>query len=179
MSILGVKTFVLEGIEIPLVAGNSFTDYQYSTRRSESLLPMADGSLRKQVYAGTIPKLSVSITSSGMAMPSGLLGLDLTQQLLLKCGALRSIASSSNAIAIPVNRRSDAGYEPKGYASVGLDKVETTILIADDVATLGVVPGATSYRVDYYPEVYVFAVLEENVDTQQAVFGWSLNCQEA
>jgi len=88
------------------------------------------------------------------------------------------VRSASNAIALPVNRRSDIA--PVGYAIVNGKLVATDISdITDNIATLDTVSGASAYKVDYWPEITIVGGdFEESVDANTGVWSWSLTGEE-
>jgi len=117
-------------------------------------------------------KLITTLSGSGI-LPAGLSVLDFTGELVLRCGAPRTLTSLSNTISMPPYRvdefnaptstkeyREDDVYVPEGLALVDDIWVRTPLLITTNVATLTVVPGAVMYKVLYFPEIVVF--FEEN-----------------
>jgi hypothetical protein len=112
-------------------------------------------------------------------IPAGLDGIDYTSSMLLKCAAAKMITSPSNVIALPAERRTDSGYEPRGYAIVEGARVDTSIGFAVDVATLGTVAGASFYQVEYFPEITVFATLSNSgVTVTNADYSWQIKAEQ-
>ena len=136
-----------------------------------------DGSaIKQQNWA----KIAITTNGSG-AIPVGLQEVDFKLSQVLRCGAPRGITSSSNIMTLPAGRRSDTGFEPTGCFSVdnGITWQATSIGIVTDTATLGTDPAAQYYRVEYFPQLTVFAdPPEEQTDTHGRVFGWTLNAEE-
>lgn len=122
-------------------------------------------------------KLRTTINAQGWE-PHGLAGLDYTQPLVLKCVAPRSLTALVNAIALPAARRADV--PPRGFAlKADGTEVETPLSLAADIATLTTVAGAVAYRVAYFPQITVFATLEEeDTDMNAANFSFTLKARE-
>lgn len=173
-----IKSFEISGISIPMMGGSIFSRHGYQPVLSKTDLRMANATTRRQVYSGTQKKISITLSSSGMPAPPGISELDLTAVHTVKCGIQRSVGSISNAITLPINRRTDVGYEPLGWAIVNGYRESVSINIVGDVATLGVVAGATGYAVDYFPEISAFVDFKENADSGEATFSWDLTCTE-
>ena len=58
-------------------------------------------------------------------------------------------------------------------------RVPTTISdITNNLATLDTVTGATSYHVQYIPEITVYATLTENYTSESDRYSWSIDCIE-
>jgi|GEM_PF-1222783 len=136
---------------------------------------MSNGDAKVQTVWGA--KIRTVITANGWRS-SPFDGLDLTQPLLLKCGAPKTIASAANAIALPTARRTDANFEPYGYAVVNGSDVESPVVVDSDIATVTVVPGATQYGVHYFPEITVYAQLNTSTNIGEVEFDWELEAEE-
>jgi hypothetical protein len=171
------KTFEFGGIVVPLTAALGLQENW----------DMVDGGVarhRMMNGAGYIQtawrKLAVSISGDGWS-PLGLQGLDYTAPMPLKCGLPRAVRSQSAAIALPLGRRTDAGYEPFARAHLADGReIDTGISIAAHVATLAPIAGAVSYAVWYWPELVVIASEpQETFDQGGAIASWSINCEEA
>lgn len=137
----------------------------YSNIGGSSVLRMMNGRAIKQTHWS---KLTTTISGSGH-LPPGLSTLDYSGELLLKCGATRSVTSLTTTVALPKYRNNDIGvpttdldfrmddvYVPQGRAFVDGFWEPTPVALAGNVATCTVVPGATRYRVDYFPEIVVY-----------------------
>ena len=153
----------------------------YAPILGSAQLRMMNGQAVRQTHW---EKLATSISCSG-TIPVGLTeGIDYTRSYTLRCGAKRAVSSSSANITIPAERRSDAGYEVKGYALIedGQGRgswVETPVVMAVDVAQLTPVAGAAIYRAYYWPELEVFSdPPSEDQDVHGADFSWSLNAEQ-
>lgn len=173
-----IPTFELGGIPIPIEAGSATAKHEYRTSSRLTDLPMADNSIRRQIYAGSQRKLVVRISSSDMPAPAGVASLDPAQDYTLKCGAIRTISGLTNSIALPVTRRADAGYEPRGWAQVAGRRVSTPVSIVGDDATLDSVNGATGYGVDFYPEIIGLVDFEDESDRAEGKYSWTLTIRE-
>lgn len=152
----------------------------YAAIGGQALLRMQSGQGVKQTHW---EKLSTDITCSGV-IPVGLTEIDYARSYILRCGAKRAVTSSSSNITVPADRRSDSGFEVKGYALIedGLGRgewQETPVVLVGDVAQLTPVAGATLYRAYYWPELVVFSdAPAENADVHGAQYSWSLSAEE-
>lgn len=173
-----IHQFVLGGIPVPIEAGSATARHAYRQALRKTDLLMADGSTRRQIYAGSQEKLVVELSAEGMPAPAGLTSLDPALTYVLRCGAPRTLAALSNVIALPLNRRTDAGYSPRGWAILNGHRVSTPCNVAADTATLDPVAGATGYAVDYWPEITGLVDFSETADGGQARYGWSLTVTE-
>lgn len=167
--------FILGGITVPVECFAEF-DQSYEPLERTSIRRMSDGTGRKQTaWDG---KLIVKTSGSGWA-PLGLSGLDYQNPLLFSCADPRSITAASNIITIPAERRTDAGYTPIGFAIVNNELVETSLSLATNTATLGIVSGATAYRVHYWPEITVLVKQPlENWNKSGNAHGWSFDAEQ-
>ena len=163
-------------VRIPLSAAFELSQ-TYGPIGGFILLRTLNGSAIKQQ---NWQKISTSISGSG-AIPVGLDEIDFKLSQVLRCGASKGVTSSSNIMTLPPGRRSDPGFEEVGCFSTdnGVTWQPTGISIISDVATLVTDPGAQLYRVEYYPEITVFAdPPEESTDSHGRVFGWTINAEE-
>lgn len=174
-----MASFELGGVVVPIEAGDGTISQTYAPKNEGTLLYLGNGSSIKQIVAGFIGKLKTTITSSSVWTPASFAGLDFSDKLLLKCAQHRSVGGNTVVIDISPKRRTDSGYTPRGYGLVNGVLVETGIdTIVGDTVTLFPVVGATSYKVDYWPEIEVFATFNENMNARASQFGWSLVCEE-
>jgi len=147
---------------------------------------MLDGGAVKQVHW---EKLAVAIRGEGV-LPPGLENLSYKDPLVLKCGAARGTAAVGRlGIAIPVERRVDAGFTPEGFGWVP-DTAEPTLgawvsspvalnIGPPDTADVDAVAGATQYRVTYFPQITVFADPPEvDNDLHGKIIGWTINAEQ-
>lgn len=178
MSSLIVAKFTLGGAEVPLQATYSLSQ-QYSPIGGYATLRTLGGVGIKQT---NWTRIRTSVSGSG-TIPPGLIGLDYSASLLMQCIGPRQVTSISNIMTIPTGRRSDVPFEPMGFGRVGGQTggwVQTTTLsLIGDTISLDPVGGADLYRVEYYPELTVFA--QEPNETPQPhsrEFGWTLNAEE-
>lgn len=176
---MSVRIFELAGIPIPIDAGGAFARHAYRQAIRKTDLPMGDGSIRRQIYSGSVGKLIVELSAADMPAPAGLASLDPALTYTLRCGAARTISAISNSVALPAARRTDAGYEPRGWAIVGDQRVRTPCALVGNTATCDLVAGATGYAVDYWPEIIGLVDFEETADAGQARYGWTLTVTEA
>jgi hypothetical protein len=122
-------------------------------------------------------KIKTTISSSGENYhPDGFDGIDWDAVLTLKCAEPRSVTGvgGSNVITLPAARRSDFGYEPKGWAKKANGRrVSSPVSPSGDVYTVTTVAGAVSYQVSYYPEISVLAEKKNTGD-----LGWTITAEE-
>lgn len=146
----------------------------YSTIQPGPILRLSDGTGIKQTRW---KKKGTTISGSG-ALPAGFDALNFGLEMAIWCVKEVEIASSSNVIALPANRRTD--ITPLGFAVVNNRMVPTPVSVSvGGVATLTAVAGATGYRVYYYPILTVFASLNpETGDINNADHGWELTAEE-
>ncbi|MFI4938431.1 MAG: hypothetical protein ACHQJ6_07990 [Candidatus Berkiellales bacterium] len=114
---------------------------------------MQSGKTVKQTH---FKRLRTTLSGQGW-VPAGLDGLDYSEPLLLKCAVPRSIFSRGYHIAIPSNRRSDSGFEPKAYAILVGKLVEIPHKIQADLLIIEGLTEAAFYQIQYYPEIMVYA----------------------
>lgn len=155
----------------------------YGVLGGSQLLRMHNGAAVKQTHWN---KISTDISCSGI-IPVALSEIDFRDQYLMRCGAKRAV-SATNPLAMPVtlDRRTDAGYEVKGYGYVdpngsGADAqwVETTVVDNGATVDLSAVPGASLYRAYYWPEILVFSdEPSENTNVHGAEYSWSLSAEQ-
>lgn len=176
MSAVVVNNIVVGTVIVPLTASYDLSQTYGPIGGFTTLRTLNGSGIKQQNWQ----KISTSINGEG-AIPLGLDEINFKLSLLLKCGAPKGVTSSVNVMTLPPGRRSDPGFEETGYYSTdnGRTWEETGLIIAVDVATVLLTPGAQAYRVEYFPEITVFAdPPEENTDTHGKVFGWSLNAEE-
>lgn len=128
----------------------------YENIGGNSVLRMLDGAAVKQTNWS---KLSTTISGSG-GLPLGFSELNFDGFLTLKCGAPRAVSSTSNAITLPNELRSDIGYTPTARKRVDGFFVPTlppviTNPAGETLATVPVDATADAYMVLYYPEILV------------------------
>lgn len=167
--------FQLEGQKVPIESCLNFSQ-TYEAFGSTALLRMADGSAAKR---NNWRKIKTKLSGSGW-LPAGLDGIDYNGQLVLKCAAAKVITSTGTGIVMPAERRSDTGYAPLGYAiKASGERVDTSISISVNTATLGSVAGATHYQVEYFPEITVFAELTTSESSpSDATSSWSIEAEQ-
>lgn len=166
--------FTLGGIVVPYRAARGFQQL-YEPAGGITDLVMADGSLKtQQRWSKTLTRMS----GNGQ-FPVGLSALSRTATHVLMCGAERAISSTSNVITLPAARRTDSEFLPYGHAVVNGMLVATSINVVGDVATLGVVAGASIYVARYFPQLSVRIIdAPEDVDGWNAEWPWQIVCRE-
>lgn len=171
------KSFELGGLVVPWSAGLNL---------NQEISPLEGGSSTRRMLNGrgeqqtNWRKVSISLSADGWS-PNGLDALDYTGPLLLRCGLPVSVRAQVTAIALPVGRRTDAGYEPfaRAHLADGSER-RTALSIASHVATLTPVADAVSYAVWYWPEFTVFArPPTQGVNHSTGNYGWSITAEEA
>lgn len=164
---------MIGGIEIPIRSSHSLVQ-NYDPVQSVARLRMSGGNLVQQTaWSG---KLSTQISADGV-IPAGIQSLDYSQSIIIKCVAERTVASVSNVITVPSERRADYGVEGRAL----LDGVwqSTPVVMSVDEATLTVVVGATQYQAIYWPELVCFCdPPSETRNARTNDYGWSLTGEE-
>lgn len=164
----------LGSAQVPLAAALGLSQ-TYEPLGGYTLLRMMSGAAVKQQHW---LKLRTSISGDGW-IPDGLQALDYSVSMTLKCVAPRAVISASNAIVLPVARRSDAA--PWGFVVMSDGSLrDTPGSLAGDTLTLTVVAGAVRYVAHYYPQITVFADPPmQRYDVAGASAGWELTAEEA
>jgi hypothetical protein len=172
---MSAPDLIIAGVVIPRLEGYNIGQ-TYEEISPSSLLRLGDGTGMPQ--SNDWVKLSTRIRAAGL-MPPGLAGVYWRDPagIVIACKSARSIKSTTHVVTLPTARRLDVA--PLGYAIVNGFPVETTIDIVDGIATLGVLVGATAYRVHYYPLLTVFTKGPvENNDDDRASWDWSLEGEQ-
>lgn len=149
---------------------------------TQTLKPVRSRTVRRlqngaAVSMSNFRKLETTITGSGF-YPAGLDAIDWDAAVSIHCVQRQAISSASNIIALPTNRRVDAGYTPDSGAFVGGDLVPSPVSIEDHVATITAVSGATGYLIQYFPVLSVFADLDVDEDIDGRVIRWTIRGDE-
>lgn len=171
------KSFELGGVIVPWSAGLGLNQEITLVDGGNSMRRMMSG---RAEYQEHWTKWAITLSADGWS-PHGLGLLDYTEPMVLRCGLPEAVRSQSTAIALPLKRRTDAGYEPfaRAHLADGTEK-RTALSIASHVATLTPVAGAVSYAVWYWPEFTVIASRPtQGVNHSTGNFGWSLNAEES
>lgn len=142
------------------------------------------GSTTLRLNLGTGIKMTNWAKSATTASGTGPLdpaldGLDYSGPLELLCVQPRAMIGTGRVFALPpvAQRRQDV--TPWGWAYALGRWVDTTVDLQGDSATLGDVPGATSYRVTWLPRMVVFAQpLSKEFDENTGLYDWSLSAEE-
>ena len=164
---------IIDGIEVSFRSSLDLKQ-TYAPINNGTLLRMADGTAIKQTPAWG--KLKTEISASGW-LPDGLSGVDFDDSVVVDCVANRSIASATNAIAIPGTVRPD--LNPWGLALVNGQWVDVGSTFATGTLTIDVTAGATQYQARWMPRLTLFCNgIETETDNTQAVYGWTLYGEE-
>jgi hypothetical protein len=167
------RTLEIGGLVVTVQAAGEI-EQSFDDIGGSAIIRMLDGTGIKQSHWR---KLRTRITGSGQ-VPPGLAGLNYDDELLLKsCGA-RSIQAATNVITVPAARRTDAGYEPRGYAIVNGMYAFTPLALVGDVATLTAVSGAQGYGVKYWPQLTVLAEFSESNQETRSIWSWQIEAEE-
>jgi len=159
-------------IEVPQALQFSQT---YEEFGGVNTLRMADGSAVRQ---SNWSKLRTTLSGEGF-VPPGLAGVAWKTQQTLKCGVKRSLQSPSNVIALPAARRTDAGYEPNGYALKDGMWLPSSVSVVTNTATVTAVTGATAYMVEYYPQFTAFIEPPQaDFNRTTGTYRWTINAEE-
>jgi hypothetical protein len=155
----------------------------YTPLRSRTVSRFANGSaVVREAWAG---KLATDLQGGG-PIPSGLLGLDFSAAMTLKCVGEYAIGpqTSNVFVGVTANRRSDTGAAPYGRALVGGQWVLTPVTwgTGGDVnkATLTTVGSASVYQLIIYPSFS--AIVDpptQEWDWNTGDYTWSLHAEEA
>lgn len=166
--------FELGGITVPILSCLEFSQ-TYELVGGSVMHRMQSGRAVKQTH---FTKLKTVLSGQGW-VPAGLDGLNFNEPLLLKCAAPRTISSCISKIVLPAERRSDAGFEPKGFALICGQLIEIPINIKANIAMLDAVPEAVCFQIQYYPELSIFAELSYiQGNTVRGDFSWAMICEE-
>jgi hypothetical protein len=171
---------IIGSIEIPDQASMDFTQ-TYKVQSAIDFRRAADGSgFLRELWTG---KLSTTIQARGWV--AGVDDLALGQSHVIACAMYRAINATGTSIALPATRRSDAEFDPIGFALVDDQLVETPITNiaainagSEDTATLTAVAGASGYRVHYWPLITAAIVALTSNGNSRASFEWQLEAEE-
>ena len=172
---MSCPTLIVDGITIPLQSLLRF-DQDYTDLVAQTLNRVADGG--GVLRLGWQGKIETIINATGwVAEPFG--NLQYGSPVLMQCAIPRAASSATNVVEVPAGRRSDGIHVPTAQALVDGTLVDTTIdSWAGDTATLGVVAGAQSYRVQYFPEFTGVVTLSESSNNNEGTFRWRLEAEE-
>lgn len=170
------NALIIGGITVPVTARQTLSQAYEAVPGGAALLRMADGSLVKQFRW---QKTATRINASGATAP-GLEAIDWNAPIVLHCAEPRQMAGSGLVYTLPAARRSDSGFTPQGYAWVNGEWVPTAVALATNTATLTAVPGATQYRVRWWPLLTVEceAPPQQEYDFNTGRYSWSWAAEE-
>jgi hypothetical protein len=170
---LFIPTVVIGSVYVPVESANEITEEWHEVKGRTDLRTLGGVGVRQTHWV----RLGCSLTGQGW-YPEGLAALDYGSQLTIAGSVKRSVQGASNVITLPTARRTDTGYEPTGYAVVYGRRTPTTISVLSGVATLGVVSGASSYGVDYYPQITAYADFRTTGRPNDLNFGWTITAEQ-
>lgn len=167
-------TLEIDLIIIPQQGRHTF-EQEYEDLRGISFNRVANGDgILRETWSG---KISTTISGEGWA-PSAFANLGQGTHLV-KCAVPRAASSDTVTVTLPASRRSDAGHEPRGWALVGTNLVETTISgIVANVATLDAVAGAVGYRVTYFPQIIAAITVNDGGLEDDGNYSWRIEAEE-
>jgi hypothetical protein len=175
------RALVIGSLTVPHLATADLSQ-SYGELAARTLLRMADGTaVLRQAWAG---KLTTDIAGTG-PIPSGLLALDYSTPMTLKCVGEYALTSVSNVFAnVTARRRSDSGATPYGRAYAAGQWVLTAVTWGSgpdaNTATLGVVAGAEMYQLVFYPQITAFLTPPtQEWDWVSGDYSWSIHAEEA
>jgi hypothetical protein len=155
----------------------------YTPLRARMVSRFASGTaVVRESWAG---KLATDLRGAG-PIPVGLLGLDYSAAMTIKCVGEYAIGpqSSNVFVGVTANRRSDTGAAPYGRALVGNQWVLTPVTwgTGADInkATLTTVGSATVYQLIIYPSFS--AIVDPPTQEWEWTIGdysWSIHAEEA
>lgn len=164
----------IDGLRLPLHAGAQIQQ-QYEDFGGFSVLRLGAGA---SVHQETWRRTRTTLSAVGL-IPPGLDGRDWSQQFVLGCVGPSSQQAGGNVFTLPAARRADAA--PFGFAVDATGFLRpVAVVVAGNTATLGVLPGAVSYEVLWYPLLTVRAPsgVRSYYDAKGAVASWELVCEE-
>lgn len=170
---MSLPDLIIGSITIPRLASLELTQ-EFGEIVSEANHRMGDGTLFTQEHWA---KKTTTISGSGW-VPAAFQSIDYSAQQVIQCITLEAVQDASNVLTLPAARRSDAG--PYGFAMVGNREVQTSISMAGNEATLGVVTGADFYLVKYYPTMTckITSRPRRRLSRSEATYSWSFDAEE-
>lgn len=169
-----IVPLVLGGVKITPHSGPIRQRYQRFGGSSE--LRMASGRGLKQTHWS---KMGISSSASGPLDPA-LDHLDYTRPLELWCVKPLAVSGPSLAYELPTAAARRPDELPWAWAMVGEQCYDTPVTMEGDIAHVTAVPGASWYRVSWYPR---YMVLTDGVvsefDESRGQYDWSLEAREA
>lgn len=164
-------------LEIPLLAALEI-EQSYDPLGGESIFRTISGNGLGQ---STWKRCKITTSGSGW-LPAGLSALDTTQKMTLSCVVPEDVVADpvTRQAVLPATRRSDAGCQPWGLAIMPSgEAVHTSVVVVDNVATLGAVANAEAYVAMYFPEYLVLASRPTRSGTRSdASYTWQIICEE-
>lgn len=169
-----MNLLTIGGIPISVEASDTISQ-TYAPIGGRATIRMMDGAALRQKNWSRI-KTTVSV-SAARFLPA-LASLDLDVPQVIQCVAPRHIAGMSNAVSLPISRRTDV--PPYGFATIANGFMVPTAGVLDgNTYTLAPVAGALRYTACYLPELTVLITdLAEHYDVRGAVAGWELTAEE-
>jgi len=164
---------IIGSLSIPFPAGFD-ANVSYKKLAAKTILRSKNGT---GIMASRWKKLGVTLSGTGW-LPDGLDSIDEDALVDVHSTGYLSTASASNVITIPRVFRTD-DFAPKGQAVVDNVMVETSAVMAGQIATLGVIAGATQYHVLYCPIISSFInTVDRSYDESSNTWSWTIEAEE-
>lgn len=160
---------ILGGIPVSLVTGEPVTSYGYAGGRTDVIL--SEGT---PIPMRSFTKRLITISGSGW-VSTGLDALDWDAYHLLLCPKPLRVSGTTTALTLTSDPRPDVPV--KAQALVGEQWVDTSVSLADRVATVSAVAGASVYTVTWFPQ-YTVLCEPPPEDYGSGAVGWQIICRE-
>jgi hypothetical protein len=173
------RSFSIDGLAPPLSALHEFEQSYAPLAQVRVQRKMSGRGFIQQTWGG---KLKTTLRGGGW-LPAGIAALATEFPRLphsLSCAVSLDLQSATTAIALPVGRRMEAEYAPRGYALLADGRsVATPGALANDILTLTPVTGAVNYQAVYWPVLSVFLTsITRRHDLRGNVTGWEIQAEE-
>ncbi|WP_325435610.1 hypothetical protein [Pseudomonas nitroreducens] len=158
---------------VPIVLHAGATAEQHSSLGGPEIVRLSNGVGVPMTHWS---RRAISVNASGW-MPPGLAGLDYSRPLELRSTKPECIVSAGRQFLMTSAPRPD--FAPWGQALVGKEWVDSPITVDGFGVEVGVVVGATLYRIGWYP---VFNVSgrrpQEEGNSSDNTHSWRFDCEE-
>ena len=173
------RSFTIDALTPPLSALHELEQTYAPLAPVRVQRKMSGRGFVQQTWGG---KLKTTLRGGGW-LPAGLSALASEFPRLthtLYCAVALELQSTTPAIALPAARRTDAGFDPTGYAILADGRsIDTPATLASDILTLTAVSGALRYQVLYWPVLTVFLTsVTKRQDLRGNVTGWEISAEE-
>ena len=173
------RSFSIDAITPPISALHDLEQTYAPLAQVRVQRKMSGRGFVQQAWGG---KLKTTLRGGGW-LPAGISALATEFPRVphtLACAVSLDLQSASNALALPVARRTESEYAPRGYAILADGQiVQTPGSLADNILTLTPVTGAVNYQVIYWPLLTVFLTsVTRRHDLRGNVTGWEIQAEE-